>query len=585
MSSIIGQSIGRYHVLDQLGEGGMATVYKAYDTRLERDVAIKIIRRGAFPPEQLEHMLKRFEREAKSLAKLSHPNIVKVLDFGEYQDAPYLVMEYLPGGTLKQRTGKPVPWQEAVRLLVPIAQALEYAHEHNLIHRDIKPANILLTEKGQPMLTDFGIAKILEANEAFTLTGTGVGVGTPEYMAPEQWTGETTTQSDIYSLGVVFYEMVTGRKPYTADTPAAALLKQATDPLPRPTQFAPDLPDAVEKVLLKALAKRLEDRYQTATELSNALEHLIGQTGEFAQQNQTITIDTGAPQPEQSVGWEKTNEDLGTLEVVEPTPVPTPFPAPIPIPVSARVPAPAPDPVPAPVPVSEPPRKSRGWMWAVGALLLVLCLCVPLGFGAYNLVTSGVIVLPDSISIATRAPASTSPTLASLPTQSPLPTYTPYPAKTAAPTMVILPTVAPITLPQQWDGFYNQTGYGKVRISLIIDELDGNAFKGRMLWLPTQAYGLKYNLTINRMNGEYVQNFGNASEQTRWSNHPDYSKNQSGTWLKWTEIEMISGNSPFTMNGWYYAHIRTDGTLFGIYYFNATETTPAKDSYELELAN
>ena len=271
MTNLIGQSLGRYHILEQLGEGGMATVYKAYDTRLERDVAIKIIRRGAFPPDQLEHMLKRFEREAKSLAKLSHPNIVKVLDFGEHEDAPYLVMEYFPSGTLKQRLGIPIPWQDAVRLLLPVAQALEYAHEHNIIHRDIKPANILLTEKGQPMLTDFGIAKILETNETATLTGTGVGVGTPEYMAPEQWTGQTTSQSDIYSLGVVLYEMVTGRKPYTADTPAAILLKQANDPLPRPSQFVRDLSDRNEKILLKALAKHPEDRYQSVDEFSDAL--------------------------------------------------------------------------------------------------------------------------------------------------------------------------------------------------------------------------------------------------------------------------------------------------------------------------
>ncbi len=275
MSNLIGQSLGRYHILEQIGEGGMATVYKAFDTRLERDVAIKIIRRGAFPPDQLERILKRFEREAKSLAKLSHPNIVGVIDYGEYEDAPYLVMEYLPGGTLKQRLGKPIPWQDAVRVLIPIAQALEYAHEHNLIHRDIKPSNILLTEKGQPMLTDFGIAKILETDETATLTGTGVGVGTPEYMAPEQWTGQSTQQSDVYSLGVVFYEMITSRKPYMADTPAALLLKQANDPLPRPRAFLSDLPDEVEKVLLKVLAKKPEDRYLDMGALTIAFENLL----------------------------------------------------------------------------------------------------------------------------------------------------------------------------------------------------------------------------------------------------------------------------------------------------------------------
>jgi len=282
MSNLVGQSLGRYHILEQLGEGGMAIVYKAYDIRLERDVAVKVIRVDQFAPAVLERILKRFEREAKALARLTHPNIVNVIDYGEYEGAPYLVMEYLPGGTLKQRLGHPMPWQEAVRILLPIAQALTYAHEHNIVHRDVKPSNILLTESGQPMLTDFGIAKILESEETATLTGTGIGVGTPEYMAPEQWTGQAGPQSDIYSLGVVFYELVTGRKPYVADTPAAILLKQANEPLPLPRQFAPGLPEAVERVLFKALAKKPEDRYASMDAFAAALEGMTsGQTGKM----------------------------------------------------------------------------------------------------------------------------------------------------------------------------------------------------------------------------------------------------------------------------------------------------------------
>jgi branched-chain amino acid transport system substrate-binding protein len=270
----IGQSFGRYHILEQLGEGGMATVYKAYDTRLERDVAIKVIRLDQFTPASLQSVLARFEREAKSLARLTHPNIVHISDYGEQDNVPYLVMDYLPGGTLKDRMGQPTRWQEACKLLLPIAQALDYAHEQNLIHRDVKPSNILMTQKGQPMLTDFGIAKILDAGGQ-TLTATGVGIGTPEYMAPEQWTGKTTAQSDIYSLGVVMYEMVTGRTPYIADTPAAILIKQATEPLPRPKQYIPDLPEAVEKVLIKSMAKEPADRYQTMDDFARALEGLL----------------------------------------------------------------------------------------------------------------------------------------------------------------------------------------------------------------------------------------------------------------------------------------------------------------------
>jgi serine/threonine protein kinase len=276
MSSLIGQSLGRYKILEQLGEGGMATVYKAHDSRLDRFVAIKVIRTDQFAPSILNEMMNRFEREAKALAKLSHPNIVHVHDYGEYEGAPYLVMEYLSCGSLKQDPGTPMPWQQVSQILLPIAYALAYAHEHNIIHRDIKPGNILLTEKGLPMLSDFGIAKILESNEAASLTGTGVGIGTPEYMAPEQWTGQSGPKSDIYSLGVVLYELVTGRKPYKADTPIGIMLKQVKEPLPPPSQFVSDLPEGLENVILKALEKQPEDRYQNMSEFTTALETLSG---------------------------------------------------------------------------------------------------------------------------------------------------------------------------------------------------------------------------------------------------------------------------------------------------------------------
>jgi eukaryotic-like serine/threonine-protein kinase len=278
MHDLIGQSLGRYHILEQLGEGGMATVFKAYDIRLERDVAVKVIRRGAFPPDQLERIIKRFEREAKALARLNHSNIVKVTDYGEHEGAPYLVMPYLPGGTLKKyiKGHGQVPWQEAIKILLPIAEALHYAQSQNIIHRDVKPSNIILTEGGQPMLTDFGVAKLFDLEETAELTGTGVGVGTPEYMAPEQFQGKNIdSRADVYSLGVVLFELLTGRKPYSADTPAAVIIKQATEPLPRPTQIVPDLPIRLEEVLFKALAKDINNRYASMDEFAIALEAVL----------------------------------------------------------------------------------------------------------------------------------------------------------------------------------------------------------------------------------------------------------------------------------------------------------------------
>ncbi len=270
-----GTDIGRYHILEQLGEGGMAVVYKAYDTRLETEVAVKVIRTGSLPPDSLPRIFKRFSIEAKKMAQLTHLNIIKVTDYGDYKGAPYLVMPYLPGGTLKEKLAQSMSINESVKILLPIADALGYAHKKGLVHRDIKPSNILITESGKPMLSDFGVAKILESNETLDLTTTGMGVGTPEYMAPEQGEGRSFDhRADIYALGIVLYEMVTGRKPFTADTPMAVIVKQMHDPLPNPNTLNPDLPVEVEQVLFKTLAKDPNARYKDMGTFAAALEKL-----------------------------------------------------------------------------------------------------------------------------------------------------------------------------------------------------------------------------------------------------------------------------------------------------------------------
>lgn len=268
--------INRYTIHEELGKGGMAVVYKAYDTRLGREVALKVIQLEAFPSKHQISLLERFKLEARVSANLSHPNIVKVLDYGEEDGTPFLVMELLSGGTLKERLGMPLPWMEAARLLAPIARALEYAHRQagTIIHRDVKPSNILFNAGGIPMLSDFGIVKVLETEETFELTATGVGVGTPDYMAPEQSDKGFDQLVDVYALGTIFYEMITGRKPFRADTPLNVLIKKKTESLPLPTKFVPGLPRSVEQIIGKALARNPKDRYESMGEFALILENL-----------------------------------------------------------------------------------------------------------------------------------------------------------------------------------------------------------------------------------------------------------------------------------------------------------------------
>jgi len=277
-----GFEIDRYHIIEKLGQGGMAVVYKAFDTKLERYVAIKIVRTDIYGPAIRERVNQRFEREAKTLSKLEHPNIIAIIDYGYWEESPYLVMPFIPGGTLKDKLGKPIYWREAIQLLMPIVDALVYAHSKGLIHRDVKPSNILISETGLPLLTDFGIAKVLEMEEGqLTLTATGVGMGTPEYMAPEQGLGKPVDgRVDVYSLAVVLYEMVTGNKPFSADTPLAVLMMHVNDPIPSTRKYNVRIPESLERVLYKALAKDAENRYQSMAEFGKALQGVLAEYGQ-----------------------------------------------------------------------------------------------------------------------------------------------------------------------------------------------------------------------------------------------------------------------------------------------------------------
>jgi serine/threonine protein kinase len=276
MENLSGVSIGRYQIIEPLGEGGMATVYKAFDNRLEQNVAIKVIRMDRLTDENQDRALKRFKSEAQKTASLTHSNIVPVIDYGEYEDTPYLVMKYVQGETLKNITGRPMDFHEAARILAPIADALGYAHKNHVIHRDVKPSNILIDTNGTPFLTDFGISKMVNTDDpTMSMTSQGMVIGTPDYMAPEQAAGKPIdSRVDIYSLGIVFYELVTGRKPFRADTPMAVLLKQMSEPLPAPTKFVTNLPEEVTHILLKSLSKDPNERYANAEDMAEALKKL-----------------------------------------------------------------------------------------------------------------------------------------------------------------------------------------------------------------------------------------------------------------------------------------------------------------------
>jgi serine/threonine protein kinase len=274
VDDLIGKKIQGYEILDRIGQGGMATVYRALQTSMNRTVAIKIL------PKHLmrdETYLMRFQREADIISKLEHRNIIPVYDYGNDDGLSYLVMRYMPAGSVddKIRLGALTP-AEILNIMQQIAPALDYAHARGVLHRDLKPSNILLDDDGGAYLTDFGIARIFdgEAKED-TITTQGI-VGTPSYMSPEQAQGHTLDgRSDIYSLGISLFEMATGRRPFENDTPYSIAVMQVTAQPPNPRHINPNIPLAIEEVILKAIKKKPKNRFQTAVELVQALETAI----------------------------------------------------------------------------------------------------------------------------------------------------------------------------------------------------------------------------------------------------------------------------------------------------------------------
>jgi WD40 repeat protein len=397
MNDLVGQTLGQYRIVEPIGEGGMATVYKAYQPGLDRYVAMKVL-----PPihAKTPGFGERFLREAKAIAGLHHPNILPVYDFGQDGGYSYIVMRYIEGArTLRDVMAERLSLGQIAGVIEQIAAALDHAHRQGVIHRDVKPANVLM-DGDWALLTDFGLAKITEAS--VKLTGSGVGVGTPAYMSPEQGQGlEIDHRTDIYSLGIILFEMLTGKIPHEAETPFAIVLKRVTEPLPMPRSMNPEIPESVERVILKALATDPADRFESVGEMAAALR----KASEALERGVIFERET-PPAVDRKEG--------GTIVRTRPVPAP---------PVEEEMEA---------VPV-----KRRAPVWAWGVLGLVLVLAVALGWamlrrrGAEPTSTLAAVVQATTPAAAVQPPISATP----LPLAP-----TPLPAETLVPTDILTPT-------------------------------------------------------------------------------------------------------------------------------------------------
>jgi serine/threonine protein kinase len=353
-----GENIGPYRIMEQLGQGGMATVYKAYHAALDRYVALKVLH-PAFHEDQT--FAARFQREARVVAKLEHPSIVPVYDYAEHENRPYLVMKYIEGETLKARLSRgALNSDEITQVVDAVGSALAYAHRQGILHRDIKPSNVLINNEGKMYLADFGLARIAQAGES-TLSSDSI-MGTPQYISPEQARGDKDLDSgtDIYSFGVMVYEMVVGQVPFSADTPFSIIHDHIYTPLPLPRSVNPKVPESVERVLLKALAKERLDRYDEVPAMVQAFKAAWESAG-VPMKGTALTLPPVIAQQEKKA---QTVQATGTGK----TDV-----------------------------AKEPKKKRSPWLFVAGGVLLTIC-CV-FGFFAIrqNRLNQGVSQVPELI--------------------------------------------------------------------------------------------------------------------------------------------------------------------------------------------
>ena len=380
MSFSIGENVGPYRIIEQLGQGGMATVYKAYHASLDRYVALKVLHQ-AFNQDQT--FTARFQREARVVAKLEHPNIVPIYDYSEHESRPYLIMKYIEGDTLKARLNKgPLTSREIEDVINSIGAALAYAHRQGILHRDIKPSNVMIANDGVMYLADFGLARIAQAGES-TMSSDSI-MGTPQYISPEQAMGKKDLDAgtDIYSFGVMLYEMVVGRVPFSSDTPFSIIHDHIYTPLPLPMKVNPNVPEPVQRVLLKSLAKDRLDRYESVEEMMQAFKNAWTEAG-VPMQGTSITMPGAA-----------------TIIGSKPTLV------------KSQAAAPAHE----TIKTSTPPRpsgKGAPWVWiGIGVVALVLCMGVVFAASKYanQKPPVRVTIAASVIPVTNIPPATTAPT-------------------------------------------------------------------------------------------------------------------------------------------------------------------------------
>lgn len=456
------QQVGRYEIKSEHRRGGMSTVYLAYDPKFNREVAIKVL------PREFLHdptFLERFSQEAQVIARLEHRNILPVYDYGETDGLPYIVMRYMPHGSLRDRLDKAsgigLPIPEIVKTIRQIAEALDFAHDHNVVHRDLKPGNVLLDDVGNAYLSDFGIAKVIEVS--MTFSGTLV-MGTPSYMAPEQVRGgKLSARTDVYALGAMLFEMLVGHPPFEADDPLALAYLHVNEPVPQLADSRPSLPAGMQAVIERAMAKDPDERFQSASELANNLFATVeGKTifEEPVEQPSTyetlVAEEVGVPPPITLLEEVYATTDTPKTPVTE-----------SPVIAATELQAPAQDsqayepalppqeyqpPGVSPTPEGKP-RKRRWRWWLVGALLVLVgvgglgIFSVTTGiipFGGFQPFAQGVVSVTETVEKEVTRVPTTRPTATQRPTTPPTSTMRPTTRPTSTTMSVSLPTNTPL---------------------------------------------------------------------------------------------------------------------------------------------